>query len=374
MKIAIDAKSFYRGPVSTRVILQNLIPELISLYPDVDWVIFLDKKDKAADFPCKGKNTHLQYVWAGINQISNLFVLPRYSKKNKIDLIVYQMFPGITTSTRSVAFIHDVLFRDFPDFFTWKEKLYFFPISFLTRRANRLIATTEFVAGDLVKYNYVSHRSMIDIVPLGVSDEFKPAEKHDTAFLESVKKRLQLPNRYLLFVGRLNVRKNLENLVKAIPLIQDKQVPLVVVGEPEWKAPTLDDILSDQSIRQRIIMIGSISDQDLLAVYALSAIFCFPSFAEGFGLPPLEAMASGVPIVVSNTTSLPEVCGNAGTYADPRQPSAIAEAIDSLLSNADLYDKKKNEGIRRAGQFTWKETAIAFMNCINKALAESGHA
>ena len=374
MKIAIDAKSFYNGPVSTRVILQNLIPELIRLYPDVDWVIFLDKKDKAFDFPYKGKNIHLEYVWAGVNQVSNLFVLPRYSKKNKIDLIVYQMFPGITTSTRSVAFIHDVLFRDFPDFFTWKEKLYFFPISFLTRRANRLIATTEFVAGDLVKYNYVSHRSMIDIVPLGVSDEFKPAEKHDAAFLESVKKRLQLPNRYLLFVGRLNVRKNLENLVKAIPLIQDKQVPLVVVGEPEWKAPTLDDILSDQSIRQRIIMIGSISDQDLLAVYALSAIFCFPSFAEGFGLPPLEAMASGVPIVVSNTTSLPEVCGNAGTYADPRQPSAIAEAIDSLLSNADLYDKKKNEGIRRAGQFTWKETAIAFMNCINKALAESGHA
>ena len=126
MKIAIDAKSFYSGPVSTRVILQNLIPELIRLYPDVDWVIFLDKKDKAFDFPYKGKNIHLEYVWAGVNQVSNLFVLPRYSKKNKIDLIVYQMFPGITTSTRSVAFIHDVLFRDFPDFFTWKEKLYFF--------------------------------------------------------------------------------------------------------------------------------------------------------------------------------------------------------------------------------------------------------
>ena len=371
MRIAIDAKSFYSGPVSARIVLQNLVPEVVSLYPDIEWIIFLDKKDKALGFPCKGKNIHLQYVWAGVNQVSNLFVLPRYLKKNKIDLIVYQMFPAITTSTPAIAFIYDVLFRDFPEFFTWKERLYFFPISFLTRRVTRLIANSEFVAGDLVKYNYVSDRSMIDIVPLGVSRDFKPAEKHNAAFLEAVKKRLQLPDRFLLFVGRLNVRKNLENLLKAIALMEDKQVPLVIVGEAEWKAPKLDNIMSDQSIRQRIIMIGSISDQDLLAVYALSTIFCFPSFAEGFGLPPLEAMASGVPIVVSNTTSLPEVCGNAGTYADPHQPSAIAEAIDSLLSNSSLYDQKKNEGIRRAEQFTWKKTATAFMNCINKALPES---
>lgn len=371
MKIAIDAKSFYSGPVSTRVILQNLVPELVSLYPEIEWVIFLDKNDKALDFPSKGKNIYLQYVWAGVNQISNLLILPRYLKKHKIDLIVYQMFPAITTSTPAVAFIHDVLFRDFPEFFTWKERLYFFPISFLTRRANRLMATTEYVAADLVKYNYVSNRSMIDIVPLGVSGEFKPAEKHNAAFLESVKKRLQLPDRFLLFVGRLNVRKNLENLLKAIALMEDKQVPLVIVGEAEWKTPELADIMSDQRIRQRIIMIGSISDQDLLAVYALSTVFCFPSFAEGFGLPPLEAMASGVPIVVSNTTSLPEVCGNAGTYADPHEPPAIAQAIDSLLSNSNLYDQKKNEGIRRADQFTWKKTAIAFMNCLNKALPES---
>ena len=371
MKIAIDAKSFFNGPVSTRIILQNLVPELVSLYPDIDWVIFLDKKDKALGFPCKEKNIHLQYVWAGVNQISNLLVLPHYLKKRKIDLIVYQMFPAIATSTPSIAFIHDVLFRDFPEFYTWKEKLYFFPISFLTRRVNRLMATTEFVAGDLVKYNYVSDRSMIDIIPLGVSAGFKPAEQHNASFLASVKKRYQLPDRFLLFVGRLNVRKNLENLLKAIALIQDREIQLVIVGEAEWKAPNLDKIRSDPGMRERIIMIGSISDQDLPAVYALSTIFCFPSFAEGFGLPPLEAMASGVPIVVSNTTSLPEVCGDAGLYADPHLPSEIAEAIDSLLCNSILYDQKKNEGIRRAAQFTWKKTAMAFMNSINKVLPRS---
>ena len=371
MRIAIDAKSFYTGPVSTRIILKNLIPQLVKLFPDINWIIFLDKKDKSLDFPCKEKNVHLQYIWADINQVSNLFVLPRFLKRHKVDLIIYQMFPSITSSTPSITFIHDVLFRDFPEFFTWKEKLYFFPISFLTRRVNRLMATTEFVAGDLVKYNYVSDRSMIDIVPLGVSANFKPVEQHSSLFLESVAKSLQLPDRFLLFVGRLNVRKNLENLLKAVALLKDKQVPLVIVGKAEWKAPELKNLISNPIFRKRIIMLENINDQELPAVYALSTLFCFPSFAEGFGLPPLEAMASGVPVIVSNTTSLPEVCGDAAIYVDPHQPTAIAFAIDSLLGDSTLYSEKKSAGIERAKHFTWKKTALAFMNSVNKALLQS---
>ena len=370
MRIAIDAKSFYTGPVSTRIILKNLVPELVRIFPDVDWIIFLNKKDKSLDFPCKEKNVHLQYIWAGVNQVSNLFVLPRFLKRHKVDLVIYQMFPAISP-TPSITFIHDVLFRDFPEFFTWKERLYFFPMSFLTRKVNRVMVTTDFVASDLIKHNYLLDRSIIDIVPLGVSTEFRSIDQHDPLFLESVKKRLNLPDRFLLFVGRLNVRKNLESLLKAITLIQDKQIPIVIVGKTEWKAPVLNEILSDPTLKDRILMTGDINDKDLVAVYALSEIFCFPSFAEGFGLPPLEAMASGVPVIVSNTTSLPEVCGDAAIYADPNQPLAIAEAINSLLANSALYEQKKNEGIKRAAQFTWEKTAMAFMNSIHKVLRQS---
>ena len=177
MKIAIDAKSFYTGPVSTRIILKNLVPELVRIFPDVDWIIFLNKKDKSLDFPCKEKNVHLQYIWAGVNQVSNLFVLPRFLKRHKVDLVIYQMFPAIS-ATPSITFIHDVLFKDFPEFFTWKERLYFFPMSFLTRKVNRVMVTTEFVAGDLIKHNYLLDRSMIDIVPLGVSTEFRSIDQH----------------------------------------------------------------------------------------------------------------------------------------------------------------------------------------------------
>jgi len=371
MKIGIDAKSIFNGPVSTRIVLQNLLPELFRLYPDVEWVVFLDEKDKDKKLPFEGGNIRAVYVWAGMNQLSNLFVLPRYCKALGLDLVVYQTFPALTRGTASIAFIHDVLFRDFPQFFTWKERLYFVTMPFLTRKAARVTATTAFVARDLVRYGYVKDANRIDLVPLGVSSAFKPLQNWDEDLLKKVRNRLKLPGRFLLFVGRLNVRKNLENLLKALPLIGDQAIPLVVVGKADWKAPNLEALLATDGIGNRVIMTGSIGDEELLAVYALATIFCFPSFAEGFGLPPLEAMASGVPVIVANRTSLPEVCGDAATYAEPEEPGSIAAAVDRLLGDVSFYEEKKASGIKRAAQFTWTNTAIAFRKSIDNAFPVS---
>src|SRR5882724_1961501 len=243
MRIGIDAKSLYTGPVSTRIVLQNLLPELFRLYPEIEWIVFLDKKDNARELPFSDKNLQIEYVWAGINQLANLFILPRYYRRLKVDLVVYQTFPALTPGTASIAFIHDVLFRDFPQFFTWKERLYFATLAFLTRRASRVTATTGYVAKNLKKYNHVKDQSLIDIVPLGVSSVFKPREEQDPAFLDNIKNQLSLPSRYILFVGRLNVRKNVENLLKALPLIKDEDTPLLVVGKADWKTPDLDILL-----------------------------------------------------------------------------------------------------------------------------------
>jgi len=368
MRIGIDAKSLYTGPVSTRIVLQNLLPELFRLYPEIEWIVFLDKKDKARELPFSDKNLQIEYVWAGINQLANLFILPRYYRRLKVDLVVYQTFPALTPGTASIAFIHDVLFRDFPQFFTWKERLYFATLAFLTRRASRVTATTGYVAKNLKKYNYVKDQSLIDIVPLGVSSVFKPREEQDPAFLDNIKNQLSLPSRYILFVGRLNVRKNVENLLKALPLIKDEDTPLLVVGKADWKTPDLDILLSKPEIGKRVIVKSGITDQELVAIYALATVFCFPSFAEGFGLPPLEAMASGVPVVVSDRTALPEVCGTAAVYADPDDPASIASGIDRLLGDKSFYEEKKESGLKRASQFTWTNTALAFRESIHNAM------
>lgn len=365
MRIGIDAKWFFTGPVSSRVVLQNLLPELFARFPDQEWVVFLDKKDRHLPFPILSSRMEIHYVWADINMLSNLFLLPGQLKSLRVDVMVYQTFPSWRKVVPSVSFIHDVLYHQFPEFFTWKERLYFLPLSWLSRhRSDRLIATTEYVSNDLLKYKYAAQKSLIDIVPLAVNSAYQPRSHHPPEKLLMVKEKYQLPDKFLLFVGRLNVRKNIENLLSALPLLRDKKIPLVIVGQPDWKTPDLQAILSDQSIKSRTLLTGAMNDEELILTYSMASIFCFPSFGEGFGLPPLEAMASGIPVVVSNTTALPEVCGSAAVYIDPHKPETIAQAIDALLEDSDLYEDKKMKGLLRIKEFTWAASAKAFMQSI----------
>jgi glycosyltransferase involved in cell wall biosynthesis len=369
MRIGIDAKWFFRGPVSTRVVLQNLLPELFSLFPEHEWIVFLDKRDKEIQFPLKSFNIKLQYIWADNNMLSNVFLISWKLKSLGVDVMVYQTFPSLIHATPAISFIHDVLFRRFSQFFTWREKLYFSPLSWLTRnRSDRLIATTEFVSNDLLLYNYTIAESQIDIVPLAVNKAYKPAEYQDPKKLSEVKDRYKLPDQFLLYVGRLNVRKNIENLLKAILLLRDTQIQLVIVGKADWKTPDLKSILSSLEMENRIIMAGTMTDDDLILTYSMARIFCFPSFAEGFGLPPLEAMASGVPVIVSETTALPEVCGNAAVYINPHKPENIAHAIDVLLEDREFYAAQREKGLQKAEKFTWTLSAEAFMKSIHNAV------
>jgi glycosyltransferase involved in cell wall biosynthesis len=139
----------------------------------------------------------------------------------------------------------------------------------------------------------------------------------------------------------------------------------VIAGREDGKAGNYLNTIRDWGLTSRVMVTGECSQDDLPKVYALARLFCFPSCAEGFGLPPLEAMASGVPTVVSNRTSMPEVCSTAATYVDPDNAMSIASAINSLLKDEELYKKKKMDGIERASLFNWKTTAIQLMNSLN---------
>src|SRR6185295_9440014 len=236
-----------------------------------------------------------------------------------------------------------------------------------TSSADRVITTTEFVKKELIRFQYTKPHQPIDLAPSGVTNIFKPHYEHDPAFLHYVKEKYKLPGSYLLFAGRLNARKNIRGLIKSLRFLDDKSIKLVIVGEENWKAPEINGLLSQKEIRERIIFTGFVADDELAAIYAMSKIFCFPSFAEGFGLPPLEAMASGIPVVVSNSTSFPEVCGDAAVYVNPAQAESIAQAINSLLGDTQLYSQKKQKGFVQAAKYTWELSAHAMMQSILKA-------
>ncbi|HLG39597.1 MAG TPA: glycosyltransferase family 1 protein, partial [Chitinophagaceae bacterium] len=320
MKIGIDAKWFFSGIISGRLFIQNVLPELIALHPEIEWHVFLNAKEKNMDLPFKNDHVKVHYVWAGFNMLSNLFVVPRFAKRLNLDAVLFQTFSPGRKSFKSVVFVHDVLFNRYPQYFTWKEKLYFKPLKWTVPAADRIITTTNYVQGELVRFNYAKNDRSMDIAPSGVTNIFKPLCFHDNELQKKIKLKFNLPDTYLLFVGRLNARKNIENLIESFRFINDKNICLVIAGEKNRKSSRTDLLLNEEKIRSKVYFTGCVADDELCIIYAMAKIFCFPSFAEGMGLPPLEAMASGIPVVVSNTTSMPEVCGKAALYADPSDP------------------------------------------------------
>ncbi len=357
MRIGIDAKWYFDGPPSGKRVVRGLVDEILKLNNKNEYFIFLNKKHKDESFPsATSGNVHLIYVWAGNNMLSNVFVLPVYATRYKVDAVLFQNFVSVFGAGKKIAYIHDVLFLSNPEYYTIYERLYFAPLKFLTRRADRVITVSEEEKKRLLQFSFAENPQRIQVAYHGVDHTFQPRENYENKLVAAVKVKYELPDRFLLYVGRLNLRKNVDNLLRAIPLISDKKIPLVIVGSSNWKESDHMRTIKELGIEDRILFKGSVF-QDLGVIYSLSTLFCFPSFAESFGLPPLEAMACGVPVVVSNTTSLPEVCGEAGNYVTPDRPDQIAMMIDSLLSNEQLYGEKRALGLTQSKKFTWELAA-----------------
>ncbi len=366
MRIGIEAKWFFNGPPSGRVVIRNLIKHLVDLPGEDELFIFLDKRDREEAFPYIRPHVHLVYVWGGNNMLSNTFVLPARAWNLHLDVLIFQNFSPIFSNFKRHAFIHDVLFRTNPEFYTSVERIYLSPLKFLSKFTHRLCTVSETEKKRMVALGY-GREGKIDVIYHGVDDAFMPVEKHNKNDLIRVSEKYGLPSRFILYVGRLNARKNIFNLLRAIPLLDDASIPLVVVGGYDWKMEKVDGLVRDLGIHDRIIFTGPVYGDDLPCIYALAKVFCFVSYAESFGLPALEGMASGVPVVVSNRTCLPEICGDAALYADPENPSEIAAMIDRLLQENELWLEKRELGILRAQAFTWTRSAEQLMKSAYRA-------
>jgi glycosyltransferase involved in cell wall biosynthesis len=366
LKIGIDAKWFFDGPPSGRVVIRNLVKHLVELPPDDDLYIFLDRRTKDTEFPYLRPHVHLVYVWGGINMISNTFVVPLRAWNLWLDVFIFQNFSPLFSNFRRHAYIHDVLFETHPQFYTTVERLYFWPLKYLARHAHRLCTVSATERQRMTDLGF-GDESRIDVVYHGVDEAFVPREQHDGDALRMAAETYGLPDKFVLYVGRLNERKNLSNLLKALPLIRNTAIPLVVVGGYDGKARSLDGLVEKLGISDRVIFTGPVYGDDLPRIYALATIHCFVPWAESFGLPALEGMASGVPVVTSDRTSLPEICADAALYANPDSPKEIAGQVDRLLYDNQLWQQQRERGLRRAREFTWRRAAEDLMQSAHRA-------
>lgn len=369
MRIGIDAKWFYEGPPSGKVVIQNLVEQLAKVNPDHNLFFFLDETAKDREFPFQSSTIHPEYVWAKNNLLSNLFVLPRASRHLNLDVLVYQNFPAYSSSYTQIAYIHDIIFLTHPQYYTRRERLYFSPLKCLAKRAD-LVCTVSQAEKERLLRHYHLPPDMVDVIHHGVNPMFRPFGNQSCDMITKMQNQYKLPQTFLLYVGRLNVRKNVFNLLKAIPYLKNTQIPLVIVGGYDWKMTDVQQTINQLNIQNRLIFTGPVFGESLAAIYSLAKVFCFPSFEESFGLPPLEAMASGIPVVVSNTSSIPEICGDAGNYVNAHDPQDIARVIDRLLEDPNLYHQKSVLGLERSKHFTWQKAAENLLKSCEKAVRD----
>jgi glycosyltransferase involved in cell wall biosynthesis len=268
---------------------------------------------------------------------------------------------------RTVVTLHDVFAWSCPGHSTAMDTLlYRYWLPHVLPRVDAVITDSQASKTDVIRYLKVPH-DKTHVIYGGVSASYRPISVDETARTAS---RYGLPQGYILFVGSIEERKNLRRLLQAYAWLRQRgeERPLAIVGPRKWKYAHILQTVEELGIGDQVIFTGYVPEEDLPTLYSGADLFVFPSLYEGFGLPPLEAMACGTPVVCSNTSSLPEVVGDAAITVDPYDVKALADAMHRVLSDAALREELRAKGLARAKMFTWEKAARETLAVYEKVL------
>lgn len=275
------------------------------------------------------------------------------------------------SSLKSVVTIHDLGFEYLSEYHQFPQKLYLDKATkFAARYATQLIAVSRATKRDLIKRFDVPEEK-ITVVYEGVDQE-KFKVQSSKLKTEEVKRKYDIRGDYILFVGTIQPRKNLRRLVEAFSKIANKDLELVIVGRPGWMFEEIYSAPHDFGVEERVKFLGHVEDEDLADLYRGASCFVLPSLYEGFGLPVLEAMASGIPVVTSCTSSLPEVGGDAAVYVDPYKVSSISAGLAGVIGGSEGFRRSlTRKGFRQVEKFSWEKCAQETLAVFEKVAGES---
>ena len=270
-------------------------------------------------------------------------------------------------SIPTILTIHDLIFRKMPEHHKPLNRWYLnLSLPLFSRRADHIIVVSEATRSDVIQAYGISE-DKISVIPEAAAPRFTP---QPAEMIQAVRQRYQLPDQYLLYVGTIEPRKNLLRLLKAWEkLYKTSEVPpLVIVGSRGWLAEDFFNALENSPFRNDALLTGYVRDEDLPALYSAATAFVFPSLYEGFGLPPLEAMACGTPVVCSNTSSLPEVVGDAALLCNPTDVLALTDALKRIVNDTELQQTLRERGLKQAAKYSWERTAKETLAIYNRVL------
>jgi glycosyltransferase involved in cell wall biosynthesis len=364
MKIVIDIRCLMGGHYSgVGWYTYNLIKNLLQIDRENEYLLFYNSSKKI-DLP---KFNYSNVKYCGFNYPNKLFNLSlNFFSRPQLDLLVGGgtiffspnfHFLSISSQTKLVIAVHDLSFLIYPSFFTFKQQLWHKLVLSrnILERADVILADSYSTKTDLIDLLKINNEK-IRVNYLGVDEVYYKKANSDE--LTRVKEKYNLPNDFILCLGTLEPRKNLASAIKAYNNLSGEE-QLVIAGGTGWKATEVKELIESN---QQIKLIGYVTEADKPALYQLSKLLLYPSFYEGFGLPPVEAMASGTPVIVGYNSSQSEVVGEAGLLVDPFDVGQITLALKSLLDDSELRNELILAGRERAREFSWSKTAERTLN------------
>jgi glycosyltransferase involved in cell wall biosynthesis len=356
MRVAIDARKLHDFGIGTYI--RNLLRQLAQLDRDTEYVLLCQEPDvgMAATLgpnfrsvrepsPAYSLREQIRVPWVLRRERPDVFHAPHY------------VLPA-GVSSPSVVTIHDCIHLVFPQYLPNRAAYVYARASMwaAARRSDRILTVSEASKRDILRFFDVPPDKIV-VIHNAIDAHFSAEPSPDQ--VAGVRERYQLDHKFVLYVGNIKPHKNLVRLIEAFDtLCRDyDDIKLLIIGDEISRLPALRRAVHSHKLHKRVRFLGYLSDETLAVLYRLASVFVFPSLYEGFGLPPLEAMASGTPVVTSNLSSLPEVTGEAAVLVDPYDVGAIVTGMRRVLEDPALADELRRRGLRRAREFSWTRSA-----------------
>ena len=359
MHIAIDAHSVGTGLAGNETYITNLIEALAALDAVNRYTLYVTKRSAVERFAGRWPHVSVRRTLPHTPFVRIPLTFPVELRRRPVDLLHVQFTAPPFVPCPVVSTIHDLTFEHLPETFkrrSWMQLR--LTVRRTARTAAHIITPSEFSRRDLIE-TYGVAPARVSVTPYAAAPHFRPASPDSVA---EAKRRYGIGGEYLLAVGSIQPRKNLVRLIRAYSDLrrrrsQAKLPQLVLVGKRAWLYGETLRAVEQSGVAAHVIFTNYVPEQDLPALYTGALCFVYPSYFEGFGLPPLEAMGCGAPVIAGDRTSLPEVVGDAGLLVNPFDTDAIGAAIERVIDDNELRARLRTRGLERAALFSWRETA-----------------
>lgn len=378
MRIAIDIRLIGKKRTGDEVVIFNLVKEMARIKTDHEFKLFTDVTDdemlneismqlgisENENFEIISLQTKNKFTW-------NFWTLPRYLAKNPVDVFHTQYITPffVSKKIKIVTIVHDISFNFFPQFIKWTDLLFLkmlIPLSL--KRADKIVGVSEFTRDEIIKY-YKINPEKVEWIHDAIGQDFLNQDI-STEKLEKVREKYALPEKFILYVGTLQPRKNIGDLVRAYAQVKEElgDVRLVICGNKKARNfdSRIETAVQELGLEDEVLFAGFIEEEDKRAIFALAHVFAFPSVYEGFGIPPLEAMSQGVPVICSNIPSLKEIAFDGALFFEVSSLDDFSKKLYDICKDQELRSKLIANGEKRISFFSWSKSAVKMLAIYEK--------